>query len=232
MLPASIAQSLERTDLSELELAGVGCFAQVFKVADTGLVIKPTFDHPVVGDLQQSEKRIYERLGSHPYILRYYGEYCGGGGLSSGLVFEHHPAGTLADSLDLSKYPNQRSQWSVQAAEALRYIHSKNVIHSDFGSHNFLVQQNGSLVLADFGGSIIDDDMAVVSYSTRYARPDCDPDISTEVDDVFALDTVLYEITTGHLLYPDHPSKEMRFLLKQRRFSDLGDVPQTLRVVI
>ncbi|KAL4951956.1 kinase-like domain-containing protein [Aspergillus filifer] len=216
MLSASIAQSLDRTDPSQLELAGIGCFAQVFKAADTGL---------------QGEKRIYERLGSHPYILRCYGEYCGGG-IPSGLVFEHHSAGTLADNLDLSKYPYQRSQWPVQAAEVLQYIHSKNVIHSDLGSHTFLVQQDGSLALADFEGSRIDDDMTLVSYSTRYARLDCDAGVSTKVDDIFALGTVLYEITTGHLLYADCPSKEVRSLLKQRTFPDLANVPQLLRMVI
>ena len=110
MLPASIARSLERTDLSELELAGVGCFAQVFKAADTGLVIKQTFDHPVVGNLQQSVKRIYKRIGSHPYILHYSGESCGSEDLPSGLVLEYHPAGTLADNLDLSQYTKQRGQ--------------------------------------------------------------------------------------------------------------------------
>ncbi|KAL4793909.1 kinase-like domain-containing protein [Aspergillus venezuelensis] len=208
MLPASIAQSVERTNLSELGLAGIGCFAQVFKVADTGFVIKQTFNHPVVGNLQQSEKRIYERLGPHSYILRYYGEYCGGGSLLGGLT------------------------WPVQAAEALRFIHSKNVIHSDFGSHNFLVQRDGNLALADFGGSRIDDDMAVMSYSTRYSRADCDPDVSTEADDTFALGTLLYEIIVGHPLYAVRQSKDIRKLLKLRKFPDLAIVPQNFRMVI
>ncbi|GIK02211.1 hypothetical protein Aspvir_006260 [Aspergillus viridinutans] len=190
-LPPFVAEALEKADRNQIQLAGVGCFAQVIKVADTGFVIKETFDHPVVGNLQPTEKRIYERLGHHPFILRYYGEYCQGNGLPSGLVFQYHRAGTLADNLALSNYQDKRAQWPLQAAEALRFIHSKNVIHSDFGSHNFLIQEDGTLALADFGGSRIDDTAAVVSYSTRYERPCSDYDLdSTEIDDLFALGTI------------------------------------------
>jgi Protein kinase domain. len=74
------------------------------------------------------------------------------------------------------------------------------VIHSDFRSHNFLIQDDGTLALADSGGSKIDDISAVVSYSTRYARPCADDYDSTELDDLFALGTVIYEIGFGHQL--------------------------------
>lgn len=87
MLPAPIAEALEKTNRKHIELAGIGCFSQVIKVADTGLVIKEAFDHPVVGNLQCLEKRIYERLGRHPYILRYYGEYSLGNGLLTDWCF-------------------------------------------------------------------------------------------------------------------------------------------------
>lgn len=45
------------------------------------------------------------------------------------------------------------ASWPLQATEAVKYIHSKGVIHGDLGSHNFLVQSDGTLALADFGGS-------------------------------------------------------------------------------
>ena len=40
--------------------------------------------------------------------------------------------------------------------KAIRYIHSKGVVHCDVGIHNFLVQDDGTLALADFGGSRVD----------------------------------------------------------------------------
>ncbi|KAJ5627286.1 hypothetical protein N7528_004713 [Penicillium herquei] len=193
MLPCSVMEVLQKADLKQIQLA-----------ADTGFVIKKALDHPVVGNLQPTEKRIYERLGHHPYILQYYGEYSKGNDLPNGLVFQYQSAGTLMENLALSNYQEKRTQWPLQATEALRFIHSKNVIHSDFGSHNFLIQEDGSLALADFGGSQIDDTSPVVSYSTRYARPGSDDVVSTEADDLFALGTIVYEISVGNLLQWAH----------------------------
>jgi serine/threonine protein kinase len=110
MLPRDVADALERADRQRLELAGIGCFSQVFKIPDTDLVIKRAEDHPLTGNLEPSEKRIYQRLGHHPRILRYYGEYRQGNGLPEGLVFQYHGSGTLTDNLDLSKYQKQRLQ--------------------------------------------------------------------------------------------------------------------------
>ena len=44
-----VAHSLESADRSKLELAGLGCFAHVFKTADTGYVIKLLLDPPTPG---------------------------------------------------------------------------------------------------------------------------------------------------------------------------------------
>lgn len=95
-----------------------------------------------------------------------------------------------------------------------------------------MIQEDGSLVLADFGGSRIDDIPAVVSYSTRYARPDCNDDVSREIDDIFALGTLLYEISVGHALYAEQPSREIRKLLHMHRFPDLDGIPPNVRTVI
>jgi hypothetical protein len=73
MPPREVADALEHADRQRLELAGIGCFSQVLKIPDTGLVIKRAYDHPATGNLEPTEKRIYERLGHQPRILRYYG---------------------------------------------------------------------------------------------------------------------------------------------------------------
>lgn len=109
------------------------------------------------------------------------------------------------------------------------------MIHGDIGSHNFLIQDDGTLALADFGGSKIDDTPAVVSYSTRYTRPprpitvtgDDDSNDPTKIDDLFALGTVIYEIHDGHQLYAEKSSGEIRKLLRQRQFPDLETIPAT-----
>jgi serine/threonine protein kinase len=111
------------------------------------------------------------------------------------------------------------------------------VIHSDVGSHNFLVQGDGTLALADFGGSVIDGASALVSYSTRYCRQTSatDDSNSTEVDDLFALGTVIYEIYVGHQMFSGQSSREIRKLMLQRTFPDLesiGNIPPGVKVVV
>lgn len=114
-LPSSIIEAFEKTEKKHIELAGVGCFAHVFKIGTTGFVVKKTFDHPAVGNLQPSEKRIYERLGHHPFILPYYGEYIRSGksDLPEGLVFQYLQAGTLVDNLPLSKFVKERVRLEI-----------------------------------------------------------------------------------------------------------------------
>lgn len=48
----------------------------------------------------------------------------------------------------------QRWSWSLQAAEALAYIRSLGVIHSDIHPNNFLVTHDLNLRLCDFSGSV------------------------------------------------------------------------------
>lgn len=105
-------QAFQDVEWDQLQLAGVGCFSQVVKVGNTGLVVKKATPHPVVGNLQSIEKLIYERIGLHPFLLRYYGDYHSEKhkGLLSGLVLEYLPGGLLSDNLALSHYAKERAE--------------------------------------------------------------------------------------------------------------------------
>ncbi|KAI1969781.1 hypothetical protein LOZ53_006358 [Ophidiomyces ophidiicola] len=234
--------ALDNAAKSDIWLAGIGCFAHVIGIGNTGYVVKKSLKHPVVPDLLPGEKRIYERLGRHPFILQYYGEYQHNinqsNGVPSGLVFQCLPGGTIAEKLDLSEYPEQRPLWPMQAVKAIQYIHSKNVIHCDIGCHNFLIKEDGSIVLADFGGSMIDNTAPNVTYASRYQRP-FPPEKEFEdvlfltiKDDIFALGTLIYEMTVGHRLYPDQQSRDIERLLRERTFPALDDLPMRIQTVI
>lgn len=105
--------------------------------------------------------------------------------------------------------------WPFQITEAIRYIHSKGVVHCDVGIHNFLVQDNGTLALADFGGSRVDGSKCQEAGLPRYKRPtlarDSDP---TEIDDIFSLGMVIYEVKTGQMAYAGKSNGEIRNLLE------------------
>jgi len=123
----------------------------------------------------------------------------------------------------------------MQAVEAVRYIHSKGVLHCDISIHNFLVQNNGSIMLADFCGSVLDNSKPIAAPGTRYSRPVLPTDRfwdATEKDDIFALGTVLYEISVGHRLYAEKSDREVRQLFQKREFPDITGLAGNLHIVV
>jgi hypothetical protein len=59
-----------------------------------------------------AEKSVYERVGRHPFILRYYHkvEVISKGGRLIGLVLQYHRARTLENSLNSPNYIDERSK--------------------------------------------------------------------------------------------------------------------------
>lgn len=107
--------------------------------------------------------------------------------------------------------------WSLGAANALDFIHSRNVIQSDVGCHNMLLDHNGMLKLCDFSGSSIERMNATVSYETRSQAPLCygQPD---EDSDIFALGSSIYEMYMGFAPYHDQPEHEVERLYEAQMF--------------
>ncbi|KAL2185806.1 kinase-like protein [Thermothelomyces heterothallicus CBS 203.75] len=101
------------------------------------------------------ERQILERLGQHPRIVRYLGLQ------GDGILLSEASHGNLQEYLDehhVSTPLDQRLLWCRQLTEALDYIHSRGVLHSDLRPGNILVHETTpgarDLLLADFGSSV------------------------------------------------------------------------------
>ncbi|KAH9220935.1 kinase-like domain-containing protein [Leptodontidium sp. 2 PMI_412] len=191
---------------------------------------------------QDSERRIYEHLQNHgqghPNILKYFGRSppeCEL--LRSGLLLEYHSRGTLSacfGKLDAIGVPETaRRCWPYQAVSAVEYVHSRGVVHGDIGLHNFLVHDDGRLILCDFAGSGTEGLLPTISAGVRYANPqhDWNP-YSTAEDDIFALGTVLYELDSGERLFEGQSSRDIYRHLRDQEFPDLSMVALPLRGII
>ncbi|KAM0433420.1 hypothetical protein ACHAPT_004298 [Fusarium lateritium] len=123
----------------------------------------------------------------------------------TGLLFSEASHGSFQRFLD---DPNQdislslRKKFCRQAVEAVAYIHSRGVIHSDLRLDNFLVHSTNS---TDFGGSACEIGLSGCTFpDDGFFDPNSDW-TSTPATDVFSLGSILYTIVAGHWPYRDPP---------------------------
>lgn len=150
------------------------------------------------------EAQLLEILAGHPQII------ASKGLTEHGLLLQRASKGSLRDYIT-SESPishHQRLLWCKQAAEAVSYIHTKDVIHCDINLQNFLLDENFDLLLADFQGMFksADGETLLDGLSRECSKsymPRCHGDFASVKTDVFALGSAIYFIMTGHELFPD-----------------------------
>ncbi|KAF2022141.1 kinase-like protein [Aaosphaeria arxii CBS 175.79] len=111
-----------------------------------------------------------------------------------------------------------RLRWDKQLFDAVRFIHSRNVLHGDISCNNVFLNDNLDVKLGNFAGSAIDDLPSLVCYETSHELPN--KDISTKTE-LFALGSTLYEIMTGSKPYKDLPDHEVSVAFCEGRYPDL-----------
>ncbi len=133
---------------------------------------------------------IFEENGTAYYVMK----YCGGG--------------SLADRLKNGPMPeNEAIRYIRQVADALGFIHSRNIMHLDVKPANILLDDKGEAVLIDFGISkhYGRDDRATTStpvgISHGYAPLEqySKSGVSTfsAATDIYSLGATLYKLVTG-----------------------------------
>ncbi|SPQ22331.1 03c5b672-0cb1-4235-902a-289b7c164780 [Thermothielavioides terrestris] len=155
------------------------------------------------------ERQILERLGHHPRIVRYLGMQ--GNGILLGEA-SHGNLQTYIDQHHASTSVEQRLLWCRQLAEAIAFIHSRGVIHSDLRPGNILVHETvpgaRDLLLADFGGSVCKE-LGLDGLSLPdgpFYSPVFQSEPSTLLD-IFGMGSIFYTIHTGRWAYKPTPGR-------------------------
>jgi serine/threonine protein kinase len=110
-------------------------------------------------------------------------------------------------------------QWMNDTASGLSFLHSQGIFHGDIGCQNILIDDCERAKLCDFAGSRFEDKDAWTNYHTRNQHPRYHQKQPAIASELFALGSVIFEITTRH-----QPYEHVSDLIVTKRFSE-GDFP-------
>ena len=144
----------------------------------------------------ERERLIYRHLPQHQNILQ---------GLQisdAGVRFPFMQHGHLRNFCQSNCVPDEtKDKWIKAAVAAIAYIHSFGVIHADISPRNFLVTDDLTIQLCDFGGSGFKD-LASISEEEDHYRI-FPGQLRSFQTDVFALGCLIYEVAAGKKPYEE-----------------------------
>ena len=158
--------------------------------------------------LIRRELEIHQNL-AHPNILRFLSWFDDDTRVF--LVLEYAPGGNLHDLLKQPQHRfNERyaAQYIAQTAEALHYMHNKNVMHREINPENILLGLHNEIKLADFGYSVhsISGLRSTVCGTLDYVSPEVAimhiklgkaEELYTKAVDQWSLGVLAYELLVG-----------------------------------
>jgi serine/threonine-protein kinase len=196
-----------------LAVVGAGASAQVFAADDTrlGRRVAVKLLHPALaGDATflrkfQAEARLAASL-NHRNVLHVY-DWGDENGVPY-LVLEYLGGGSLRSLLDTGRLlsPQQAAAIGAEAAHGLAYAHRRGLVHRDIKPANLLFDDDGRLLVADFGlaralaEAAITEPLGAVMGTARYASPEqVEGRPVDDRTDVYSLALTLYESVTGRV---------------------------------
>jgi serine/threonine protein kinase len=131
-----------------------------------------------------------ERTTGIPFIVMNYA--------SNGTLRQRHPRGTQVPFADVMRYVQQ-------VASALQYAHEENLVHRDVKPENMLIDEQGNILLSDFGISIASQSLLMTQRQQEqmaagtptYMAAEQFMGRSSRASDQYALAVVTYEWLSG-----------------------------------
>ncbi|KAI9747142.1 MAG: hypothetical protein M4579_007518, partial [Chaenotheca gracillima] len=163
------------------------------------------------------EAQIYKRLGHHERIIKCLSD-------REDLVdLEYAPNGHVQDYLKAHPDASDAFRLRVvqESTEAVAFIHSKGVIHSDLAARQLLLDADLHVKLCDFGFSAFEGTEEIGFENYRHWLPR-DSVSSSVKSDLFALGSTIYEIVAGEEPYKDKEDQEVEALFRKGIFPDVS----------
>ncbi len=153
---------------------------------------------------------------NHPNIVTYHHHFSETGLLF--LVMEYCAGGSVRDVIGKRKVsPTEALNWIQTIAEALAFVHAKQIVHHDIKPDNLLITDNGMLKISDFG--IANTVAGTRAYMSPEALACDDASVGDARVDIYALGVTLMELLTGANPFFYKTPEEMQAM------HDQGDFP-------
>jgi serine/threonine-protein kinase len=233
--------------LTLLEQVGHGSFGEVYRALDgrldrevaLKLLRRRDASTDYLGSAVIEEGRLLARV-RHPNVVTVHGADRIDGRV--GVWMEFVRGRTLEQTLQQQgPLPSAEvAAMGVEICRALEAVHQAGLVHRDIKAHNVMQQEDGGLVLMDFGAgrALTDDGVATdLAGTPLYLAPEIfEGEPATEQSDIYSVGVLLYHLLTG--AYPiagrtvreirDHHNKGHRVPLETVADGVPGDIARAI----
>ena len=157
------------------------------------------------------EIQILTSLPPHSHVLTFFGVALSSDAISTYIIAELAPNGSLHDYLHVKKEkhsPDQSIGWAQQIANGMQHLHSNNIVHCDLKGGNILLASGLLAKVCDFGTACSLTKTIVTNQGETFCwmAPEIVDDVEASINkmcDVFSYGMVLYEISDHKIPYAD-----------------------------
>eukprot|EP01129_Flabellula_baltica_P002116 TRINITY_DN11967_c0_g1_i1.p1 TRINITY_DN11967_c0_g1~~TRINITY_DN11967_c0_g1_i1.p1 ORF type:complete len:404 (+),score=87.46 TRINITY_DN11967_c0_g1_i1:44-1255(+) len=227
---------LRKEDFQIVQMIGEGNFGEVYSVRYKGMryamkVVNMETENPKYTERLHAELYILSRVRS-PFVAEL--KYCVKDDDKLCLIMKEYTGGELSDLLEMnSRFPESVARfYASEILLALQHLHSKFVLYRDLKPENILLDQDGHVVLIDFGLSKILESKNKYTNSFVGTPEYLSPEIIQGDDYSFATDfwcfgCLVYEMLVG---IPPFEGEDFHDLAQQIVLDDVivpHDISQT-----
>ena len=216
---------------------GSGAFGYVFRALDvhSGATVAVKVSRGL-NDAQRAallaEVKLMAALPKHPNVIGFLGLSVKDESNQVHLVMEYAPCGSVAELYHMHpKLPHRLTLHHIKhIAKGLKHLHDFAIVHRDLKPENILTRADGSVAIADFGCSLVTNDMTngipvgTVAYLSPEAADRCE---YTPKSDVWAFACTMVVLLTGQLPWSTVVAGQVptMFHIAQRSLDDCEPFP-------